>query len=168
AQPVPDALATPVAPLPPPPAATPEALSPGAHDELVELEHTRVRDPAQLRRRAVTLALLFDTGPRVRVVGRGLAGRGPRAEDGSDILHVVAVDDPSRSVSRVHLEFGPEAPAHADDVAGVWVLDRGSTNGTVVVAPDGDARVLPPGTRAVVRAGWTVRLGERVVRVEDD
>ncbi|MFC8191442.1 RDD family protein [Cellulomonas sp. NPDC057328] len=165
--PVPPAPA-PATPLPPPPAAVPEATSPGAHDELVELEHTRVRDPAQLRRRAVTLALLFDTGPRVRVVGRGLAGRGPRAEDGSDILHVVAVDDPSRSVSRVHLEFGPEAPASADDVAGVWVLDRGSTNGTVVVAPDGDARVLPPGTRAVVRAGWTVRLGERVVRVEDD
>ncbi len=164
----PHAPVAPVGFLTPPPAVVPEASSAGLHDELVELEHTRVRDPAQLRRRAVTLALLFDTGPRVRVVGRGLAGRGPRAEDGSDILHVVAVDDPSRSVSRVHLEFGPEAPASADGVAGVWVLDRGSTNGTVVVAPDGDARVLPPGTRAVVRAGWTVRLGERVVRVEDD
>lgn len=151
-------------PRPALPAAAPAAL----HDELHELEHTRVRDPAQLRRRATTLALLFDTGPRVRVVGRGLAGRGPRAEDGADILHVVAVDDASRSVSRVHLEFGPEAPATPEGVAGVWVLDRGSTNGTVVVAPDGDARVLPAGTRAVVRAGWTVRLGERVVRVEDD
>lgn len=152
-------------PRPSPVAAAATALD---DDELVELEHTRVRDPAQLRRRAITLALLFDTGPRVRVVGRGLAGRGPRAEDGADILHVVAVDDPARSVSRVHLEFGPEAPAGPDDVAGVWVLDRGSTNGTVVVAPDGDARVLPPGRRAVVRAGWTLRLGDRVVRVEDD
>lgn len=149
-------------PRPPAPAA-PSVL----HDELVELEHTRVRDLAQLRRRSTTLALQFDTGPRVRVVGRGLAGRGPRAEDGADILHVVAVDDPSRSVSRVHLEFGPQPPEGPDDAAAVWVLDRGSTNGSVVVAPGGEAHVLPPGTRAVVGPGWTVRIGERVVRVED-
>ncbi|WP_168800521.1 FHA domain-containing protein [Cellulomonas telluris] len=156
--------AAPAAPgvVPPPP--TPLPVVP---DDLVELEHTRVRDLAQLRRRATTLALQFDTGPRVRVVGRGLAGRGPRAEDGADILHVVAVDDPSRSVSRVHLEFGPEPPEHPDGPAGVWVMDRGSTNGSVVVAPGGEAHVLPPGTRAVVRAGWTVRIGQRLVQVED-
>ncbi|WP_196250820.1 FHA domain-containing protein [Cellulomonas sp. JZ18] len=148
-------------PTPGPAAAT------ALHDELVELEHTRVRDLAQLRRRSTTLALQLDTGPRVRVVGRGLVGRGPRAEDGADILHVVTVDDPSRSVSRVHLEFGPQPADGPDDAAAVWVLDRGSTNGSVVVAPGGEARVLPPGTRAVVRAGWSVRIGERVVQVED-
>src|SRR5690606_30135861 len=61
--------------------------------DLAELEHTRVRDPESLRRRTGTLALHFDTGERVRVVGRGLVGRGPRAEDGQDILHVVVLSD---------------------------------------------------------------------------
>ena len=139
----------------------------GLDAELVELEHTRVRDPEQLRRRIGTLALSFDTGERVRVVGRGLVGRGPRAEDGTDILHVVTLHDGARSLSRVHLEFGPERGGE-DEPGAVWVVDRGSTNGTVLVDPTGAARVLPAGTRAVVRAGWTLRLGSREARVEDD
>ena len=147
------------------PAAPAEDL-PSDDVDLGDLEHTRVQDPGSLRRRTGTLALLFDTGERVRVVGRGLVGRGPRAEDGQDILHVVVLSDAARSLSRVHAEFGPE-PADERGAA-VWVTDRGSTNGTVVVDPDGVARVLPAGTRAVVGAGWTVRLGDREVRVEDD
>lgn len=166
--------------LPPPPAGTrrdrsarhtpapPQAPTSAPDDDaLAELEHTRVRDPESLRRRTGTLALSFDTGERVRVVGRGLVGRGPRAEDGQDILHVVVLQDAARSLSRVHVEFGPEPPS-ADGGGAIWVTDRGSTNGTVVVDPDGAARVLPPGTRAVVQAGWTVRLGDREARVEDD
>ncbi|MBO0920457.1 RDD family protein [Cellulomonas sp. zg-ZUI222] len=147
---------------------TPAPAAPGlpTEDDLAELEHTRVRDPGTLRRRTGTLALHFDTGERVRVVGRGLVGRGPRAEDGQDILHVVVLSDAARSLSRVHAEFGPE-PGE-DEGAAIWVSDRGSTNGTVVVDPAGAARVLPAGARAVVRAGWTVRLGDREARVEDD
>lgn len=149
------------------PPAVPESFGVTADDDLAELEHTRVRHPDSLRRRTGTLALSFDTGERVRVVGRGLVGRGPRAEDGEDILHVVALQDAGRSLSRVHAEFGPQE-AEAGQDAAIWVADRGSTNGTVVVDPDGVARVLPAGTPAVVRAGWTVRLGDREVRVEDD
>jgi hypothetical protein len=48
----------------------------------------------------------------------------------------------------------------------VWFSDRGSTNGTVVVAPDGAAAGLPAGVRAVLEPGWTVRFGERALRVE--
>lgn len=155
------------------PASFPPSVAPAdeVDDDLVDLEHTRVADPAQLRRRTSALTLLFDTGQRVRVAGRGLVGRKPSAGDGRDILHVVAIDDPSRSVSRVHLEFGPVAAPGSDPStapAELWVLDRGSTNGTVVVDPDGEARVLPPGARAVVGPGWQVRMGERVIQVDDD
>ncbi|WP_345028236.1 RDD family protein, partial [Cellulomonas oligotrophica] len=155
------------------PASFPPSVAPAdeVDDDLVDLEHTRVADPAQLRRRTSALTLLFDTGQRVRVAGRGLVGRKPSAGDGRDILHVVAIDDPSRSVSRVHLEFGPVAAPGSDAStapAELWVLDRGSTNGTVVVDPDGEARVLPPGARAVVGPGWQVRMGERVIQVDDD
>lgn len=159
--PGPGASASPVRRSPAPPAA------PALDADLAELEHTRVRDPESLRRRSGTLALHFDTGERVRVVGRGLVGRGPRAEDGQDILHVVALNDAARSLSRVHAEFGPQ-PATTDEDAAIWLSDRGSTNGTVVIDPTGSARVLPSGARAVVRAGWTVRLGDREARVEDD
>ncbi|MBF0686435.1 MAG: RDD family protein [Cellulomonas sp.] len=163
--------------LPPPPQARrqTDGVRPGpapaaAHpldDDLAELEHTRVRDPESLRRRTGTLALHFDTGERVRVVGRGLVGRGPRAEDGEDILHVIVLNDAARSLSRVHAEFGPQG-ATAEEDSAIWVADRGSTNGTVVIDPAGTARVLPAGTRALVGAGWTVRLGDREARVESD
>ena len=150
-----------------PPAVAPVTAPQPPDEELADLEHTRVRDPESLRRRTGTLALTFDTGERVRVVGRGLVGRGPRAEDGQDILHVVVLSDAARSLSRVHVEFGPQ-PATADEDPAIWVMDRGSTNGTVVVDPSGAARVLPAGARAVVAAGWSVRLGDREARVEDD
>ncbi|ADG75586.1 RDD domain containing protein [Cellulomonas flavigena DSM 20109] len=159
--------------LPPPPGAgvaqAPRAAAAAGavDDDLADLEHTRVRDPETLRRRTGTLSLHFDTGERVRVVGRGLVGRGPRAEDGQDILHVVALQDAARSLSRVHAEFGP-VPATDDEDSAIWVADRRSTNGTVVVDPTGVARVLPAGTRALVGAGWTVRLGDREARVEAD
>lgn len=161
--------------LPPPPVAgvgaSPVAAPPApagtVDDDLAELEHTRVRDPETLRRRTGTLSLHFDTGERVRVVGRGLVGRGPRAEDGQDILHVVALQDAARTLSRVHAEFGP-VPATDDADSAIWVTDRNSTNGTVVVDPSGVARVLPAGTRALVGHGWTVRLGDREARVEAD
>jgi len=147
--------------------AAPVEVPASAGEDLDDLEHTRVRDPESLRRRSGTLALHFDTGERVRVVGRGLVGRGPRAEDGQDILHVVVLSDAARSLSRVHVEFGPQG-ATTDEEAAIWVMDRGSTNGTVVVDPSGAGRVLPAGARAVVGAGWVVRLGDREARVEDD
>jgi hypothetical protein len=46
------------------------------------------------------------------------------------------------------------------------VVDRGSTNGTVLVRPDGSQVALPAGARATVGAGWSVRFGERTARVE--
>ena len=103
-------------------------------------------------------ALRFDTGEELDVAGDGLVGRRPTAEAGT--VHVVAIDDPDRSISRVHLAFGIEP-----DGGRLWVVDRGSTNGTVLVGPDGARAALPPGTRAVVEVGWSVRFGRRSLDV---
>ncbi|QHT56660.1 FHA domain-containing protein [Cellulomonas sp. H30R-01] len=103
------------------------------------------------------LRLVFDTGQRVVVEGDGLVGRDP---SDAGVTHVVAVDDPQRSVSKVHLAFGPTGDGQ------LWVVDRGSTNGTVLVGPDGAGSALTPGARAVVEAGWTIRFGQRAARVE--
>ena len=71
----------------------------------------------------------------------------------------VTLRDPSRSLSKLHLLFGPEGD-------GLWVVDPGSTNGTVLVDPDGRRTVLTPGTQAHVAVGWSLVLGDRTVRVE--
>lgn len=125
---------------------------------LGDLEHTRLRPSVPAPR--VGLHLRFDTGEELDVEGDGLVGRNPVAEPGTH--HVVAIVDPDRSISRVHLAFGPEPGGRR-----LWVVDRGSTNGTVLVRPDGTSVALPPGTRAVVEPGWTVRFGRRSLLVQD-
>ena len=127
-----------------------------AEPDLGELEHTRLRAAAEPAA-APGVRLRFDTGEQVDVTGDGLIGRNPNPEAGVD--HVVAIDDPERSISKVHLAFGLEADGR------LWVMDRGSTNGTVVVAPDGHTAVLVAGSRVTVTPGWTVRFGRRTVQV---
>jgi uncharacterized RDD family membrane protein YckC len=126
--------------------------------DLGELEYTRLRDSVPTDRQSV-LRLVFDTGQRIDVTGDGLVGRSPEGEMG--IVHVVVIDDPDRSVSKVHIAFGL-TPAGDE----LWVVDRASVNGTVLVDPDGVAATLPPGTQALVGAGWTIRFGQRSARVE--
>jgi hypothetical protein len=116
------------------------------------------REPVAAAPSPTGVRLRFDTGEDLDVSGDGLVGRRPTAEAGT--VHVVAIDDPDRSISRVHLAFGIEP-----DGARLWVVDRGSTNGTVLVAPDGARTALPPGTRAVVGVGWTVHFGRRSLEV---
>jgi hypothetical protein len=163
--------AVPLVPMPvwppltehPSPAAVPpapQAVEPG----LGELEHTRLRPaapapPPSPAVAAASLRLVFDTGERVDVDGDGLVGRDPGAAPG--VTHVVAITDPARSVSKVHLAFGLDGSSDR-----LWVVDRGSTNGTVLVKPDGSRFVLPAGARASVAEGWAIRFGERTACVE--
>jgi len=122
-----------------------------------EMEQTRLDAPAGA---PAGLRLVFDTGERVEVRGPGAVGR-----DVSHLVprpvHPVVIEDPTRSISRVHLRFGPE-PTHD----ALWVLDEGSTNGTVLLRPDGAAVPLPPGVRATLTEGWQIQLGDRRVAVE--
>ncbi|WP_456845701.1 RDD family protein [Cellulomonas sp. P5_C6] len=137
----------------------PEPEAGAEHDPgLGELELTRLRPDAPAAPLPTPLHLRFDTGEAVEVTGDGLVGRRPAPEDG--IVHVVAIDDPDRSISRVHLAFGLEPGGRR-----LWVADRASTNGTVLVAPDGTGTVLPPGARATVEPGWTIRFGRRSVQL---
>jgi len=152
----PAARAQPVIDVPAAPPGVPSAPS-----DLGELEHTRLRPsaPAPAAPAPVALRLRFDTGERVDVTGDGLVGRSPSAEEG--VAHVVPVDDPARSISKTHLAFGLDGAGDR-----LWVMDRGSTNGTVLVAPDETSSALPAGTRATVAAGWTIRFGQRSAVVE--
>ncbi|MCB7136834.1 FHA domain-containing protein [Cellulosimicrobium marinum] len=105
-------------------------------------------DPAPV----VTVVLELESGERRVVDGPALVGRNPQAPDAGWIL--VPVADPTRSVSKTHAELGV-------DPGGLWLTDRGSTNGTVVSAPGAPPRVAEPGARVRVPVGATIHVGDR-------
>jgi hypothetical protein len=98
--------------------------------------------------------LQFSTGESVAVFGTGLIGRNPLAEPGEYFDQVVRMLDPTRSVSKTHLEFGQE-------VGAFWVRDRYSGNGTVVREPDRAPFRCDPGKRYLLARGSRVDVGEQ-------
>ncbi|MBB2922483.1 RDD family protein [Cellulomonas cellasea] len=106
------------------------------------------------------IRLVFDTGEAFAVVGRGVVGRNPSTADSGVVSHVVPIDDPARSVSKTHLEFGT-------DHEGLWVLDRRSTNGSVLVHADGTRERIIAGVRTGVPVGAVVEFGDRRFQVLD-
>ena len=101
--------------------------------------------------------LEFDDGSSVAVRGRGLIGRGPAADAGENVEHLVALADDTLSVSRTHLEFGVGEP-------GLWVRDCLSTNGSEIEV-NGRRNPIEPGLRVPAPAGCTIHLGARQVKV---
>jgi pSer/pThr/pTyr-binding forkhead associated (FHA) protein len=99
---------------------------------------------------STTAELALSDGRRVVVDGVALVGRNPAAAVDVQLVRVV---DPGRSVSKTHLQV-------AVSPSGVWVADRGSTNGTVVTLPDGGQVVCPVDHPVRLRVGATVRFGD--------
>ena len=102
----------------------------------------------------VPYVLSFSTGERVVVVGAGLLGRRPFAQPGERFDQLVSIADHERSVSKTHLEFGVESGA-------LWICDRYSANGTVIIPPAGAPRRCEPGRRYRVPRGGKVEIGDR-------
>jgi len=104
------------------------------------------------------IGLVFDNGLSVKVTGYGVVGRQPEAKPGQDAIHVLAIDDPAKSVSKTHLEFGLDGQSF-------WVCDRGSTNGSRLEDPSGTTTELTPGQRVYAQVGSTIRYGGRSFHV---
>jgi len=119
--------------------------------EVEDIEATRLTADAFAARRFV---LQFSTGENVTITGAGLVGRNPVAEPGEFVDQLVPIFDPTKSVSKTHLEFGQESGRF-------WVSDRFSTNGSVVRQPDEDPRRCDPGKRYFVARGTRVDVGEQ-------
>lgn len=133
------------------PPAAPAPAAPPASTQPVTGPPARVGVPTSY---AVTL----DTGEAMAVSGPGYIGRRPAPPTGERCDHVIAVDDPGRSLSRTHARFGLDA-------TGFWVEDCGSANGTAVVGADGSAVQAVAGERVTVPEGGSVRLGDRTFTV---
>jgi len=100
--------------------------------------------------------LTWDDGGRMAVYGRTLYGRNPAAEPGAVS---VAVRDETLSLSKTHFEIG------CDD-AGAWIVDRHSTNGTILVR-DGMRHPLLPGQQTNLRPGDRLEFGDRSATVSE-
>ena len=100
----------------------------------------------------------LDSGEQVAVEGLVLLGRGPVARAGEQVRRLVPLRSQDMSVSKTHAQL-QVAPDGA-----LVVMDRGSTNGSVVVR-SGVARELAAGKPVTLLDGDVVRLGDRSLRV---
>ncbi|MFD4958773.1 RDD family protein [Microbacterium sp. NPDC058389] len=102
----------------------------------------------------VIAVLTWDDGTRMAVYGRTLYGRNPAGEAGAV---AIAVRDETLSLSKTHFEIG-------GDPAAAWIVDRHSTNGTILVR-DGGRIPLVAGVRTNLRTGDRLEFGDRAVTV---
>jgi predicted component of type VI protein secretion system len=103
--------------------------------------------------------LVFSTGERAQVVGRGLIGRMPVAPANETWDHLIVVSDPSKTVSKTHLRVEVLAE-------GLMVTDLDSANGTVVSMPGIAAERLAPHERVILRPGASVGIGDQSFTVQ--
>ncbi len=113
-----------------------------------EQEHVSVPRP-------VLGALKFVDGRSVSVSGPLLIGRSPKVEGvvTGEAPELIAVDSPLKEVSSTHLEIRLEGWQ-------VLVVDRQSTNGTIVTAPGRDPQRLRPGEPVPITPGTRVSLAD--------
>ena len=164
--PVPEQLApeppAPEQPAPQPPAPNggwPGVLAPTPRPttppEEAPAERTRPRaqDAAPPRWRVT-----FDDGSTFVVEGLALVGRRPEPRQGEQVQHVVPLRSEDMSLSKTHAQF------HLAPGGELVVMDRGSTNGSVLVR-QGMSRELTAGRPATLLPGDRVRFGDRTMTV---
>ena len=125
--------------------------------ELVNLTALRLTPvPLRAEAEAGTTAwrVTFDTGPSFVVDGVALVGRRPRSSDGARVIAL-----PDASLSKTHAQLGL-APDGA-----LVVMDRGSTNGSVLLRA-GATRPLAARQPVTLVAGDRVRFGGSEMAVE--
>lgn len=96
----------------------------------------------------------LDDGREVDLTVTVLLGRNPQRTQGDPEVHLVPAGGDGRMISRTHVLI-------ATDPRGVYVVDRGSTNGTAVVTASGDLEPCPVGTQVRAKDGQQVSYGNR-------
>ncbi|TFD46342.1 hypothetical protein E3T55_17160 [Cryobacterium frigoriphilum] len=139
-------------PFPAPPSG-PDLASERALDE--DLDETRAVVPAVALAR---WALRLDTGEAIDVVGNGFLGRNPAAPD-ARLAQLVPYPDDTKSISKTHLSFGI-------DGARLWVMDRRSTNGTLLIRSGQPDVAVDADRPTFMQAGDLLALGDRRIAVE--
>ena len=113
--------------------------------------------PAVPRKATDGWQLRFDDGRTVPVHGLVLIGRSPSPKP-DEHAELVQAGVESRMVSKTHLAVGL-------DHRGLYVMDRGSTNGTAIANSGGQFEPCAPGDPVRVREGQIVSFGDRYLEV---
>ena len=87
-----------------------------------------------------------------------LIGRNPAARPDETVSQLISAGADSRMVSKTHLLVGT-------DHRGIFVTDRGSTNGTAIANANGQFEPCAPGDRVRVREGQVVSFGDRYLEI---
>ncbi|MFX4272011.1 RDD family protein [Propionibacteriaceae bacterium Y1685] len=120
-----------------------------------EVESTRLV-PSGANRRPPNQgwAIMLADGRLVDVESLILLGRNPQPRAGEEGAELIQISDTSRTVSKTHIAIGV-------DTKGIWVMDRGSTNGSAIAASNGSFEPCAPGDLVRVREGQVVSFGEQ-------
>ena len=112
------------------------------------------------RPRAVVAA-----GPDSRLLravrGLTLLGRGPQPREGESAADLVALPSTDMSVSKTHAQL------QLSDDGSLVVMDRGSTNGSVLIR-QGVPRHLSAGRPVTLLDGDVLHLGDRVLEISGE
>ena len=133
---------------PPPPAAAATALAPAL---LPRAAQTSPPTPVPTPQEKWVMKL--DDGREMAVDGLVLLGRNPQPQPGEEDAQLIKLADETRTVSKSHLAVGL-------DGSGAYVVDRGSTNGSTVTAPNGTITRCQAGDLVPVEPGSIVSMGD--------
>ncbi len=155
----------PVTPTPADPLPTPEppAPAPGRRRAAAPAA-TRAPEPVPPRRAArpeTRWRATADTGETVLVRGLTLLGRGPQPREGESAADLVALPSTDMSVSKTHAQL------QLSDDGSLVVMDRGSTNGSVLIR-QGVPRHLSAGRPVTLLDGDVLHLGDRVLEISGE
>ena len=114
-------------------------------------DNREVETPAE--QQPIHLRLVTSLGQVVDVDRPVIIGRAPVAPAADADAILLTVPSPSHDISRTHVRVAPGPQ-------GLDVTDLHSTNGTILVSPDGAAVRLAPGERVRLEAGSTIDLGD--------
>lgn len=98
--------------------------------------------------------LRLDDGREVDLAVTVLLGRNPQRELNDPEVQLVPASGDGRMISRTHVLIGT-------DPRGVFVMDRGSTNGTALITPSGEYEPVPEGVQVRVHENQQVNYGNR-------
>jgi uncharacterized RDD family membrane protein YckC len=101
----------------------------------------------------------LDDGRQIEVTRIVLLGRNPQARPGEEDAQLIKISDETRTVSKTHLALGVDA-------GGMYVMDRGSTNGSTATDLDGHTRPCAPGDVVQVDIGTIVSFGDHWLEVK--
>ena len=103
-------------------------------------------------------SILLDDGRRIALDGLILLGRNPQPQAGEEDAQLIKIADETRTVSKSHLAIGLDA-------GGVYVVDRGSTNGSTVSTTNGMSTRCKAGEMVRVGEGAIVSIGDHWLEI---